>query len=89
MTCMDWTANGRAGIGESIVFRRRSAEIRRSPRLNFMYEDLLDVAEWREEAAEVMEAVAREEVLVGACCSLELSEGGRVDVECELREGGG
>lgn len=45
MACMVLMAKGRAGMGESIVFRRRSAEIRRSPRLNFMYEDLLDEAE--------------------------------------------
>lgn len=45
MACMAWTAKGRAGMGESIVFRRRSAEMRRSPRFNFMYEDLLEEAE--------------------------------------------
>ena len=31
--------------------------------------------------------MANEEVFVGLCCSLELSEGGRVD--CELRVGDG
>ena len=36
IACMAWTVNGRAGIGESIVFRRRSAEMRRSPLLNLM-----------------------------------------------------
>ena len=73
--CMVWTAKGRAGIGESIVFRRRRAEMRLSPRLNLIYEDLLEDAEWRDEAGEVKEAVASDEVWVGPCCPLELSEG--------------
>ena len=34
-----------------------------------------------------MEAVANDEVFVGLCCSLELSDWGCVD--CELRDGGG
>ena len=77
--CIAWTAKGRAGMGESIVFRRRSAEMRRSPRFNLMYEDLFEEAERREEAADVIESVAREDVFVNLCCSLELTEGGWVE----------
>ena len=73
--CIEWTANGRAGIAESMVFRLRIAEMRRRPLLIFRYEDLLEDVEWMDEAAEVREVVANDEVFV-RCCSLELSEGG-------------
>lgn len=72
---MVWTANGRAGIGESMVFRLRMADMRRKPLLNLVYDDLLEDMERRDEAAEVREAVANDGVFVGRC-SLELSDGG-------------
>lgn len=86
MTCMAWIANGSAGIGESMVFLLRITDMRRRPFLILVYDDLLEVAEWRDDAADVSETVAKDEALVGRC-SLELSEGGCV--EWELREGGG
>jgi len=73
-------------MGESMVFRLRMADIRRSPLFILMYDDLLEDADFRDEAAEVREAVANDEVSVGRG-SLELSDGGFV--ESELREGGG
>lgn len=86
MACMVRTANGRAGMGESMVFRLRMADMRRSPLFILVYDDLLEDAECRDEVAEVREVVANDEVFVGRC-SLELSDGGCVD--WELREGGG
>lgn len=72
---MVWTANGRAGMGESMVFRLRMADMRRSPLFILIYDDLLEDAEFKDEVAEVREAVANEEVFVGGC-SFELSDGG-------------
>jgi len=98
MAGMVWTANGRAGMGESMVFRLRMADMRRSPLFILLYDDLLEDAECRDEVAEVKEVVANDEVaevkevvandevFVGRC-SLELSDGGCVD--WGLCEGGG
>lgn len=72
---MVWTANGRAGMGESMVFRLRMADMRRNPLFILVYDDLLEDAEFKDEVAEVREAVAKEEVFVGGC-SPELSDGG-------------
>ena len=51
------------------------ADMRRRPLFFFVYDDLLEDTEWRDEAVEVREAVAIDEVLVGLC-SLEVSDGG-------------
>jgi len=74
-------------IGTSTVLRRHKVESRLIPRFISRDDDLRDVAESNDDAIEATEVVVTEDVFVGCCCSLELSDGEWVDWEdCE---GGG